>query len=147
MLLEKAYAKAYGSYMRIIGGNPASALRDLTGAPSERREHKHFDSVDELWSYIHSAERRKWLLCCGSDSKAISEGGGRKETGIAGGHAYSILDSRVLNTEKGPVRLVQIRNPWAFYPFPFCLTFQVEASGQGHGAIMIQTGPKLSKSR
>jgi len=34
MLLEKTYAKAYGSYFRIVGGNPANALRDLTGAPS-----------------------------------------------------------------------------------------------------------------
>lgn len=33
MLLEKAYAKAYGSYFKIEGGNSAVAFRDLTGAP------------------------------------------------------------------------------------------------------------------
>ena len=58
MLLEKAYAKAYGSYMRIISGNPAVALRDLTGAPSERTYHKDFKNEDELWNYLHSAEKK-----------------------------------------------------------------------------------------
>jgi calpain-15 len=38
MLLEKAYAKAYGNYDKIVGGDPVYALRDLTGAPFKRIE-------------------------------------------------------------------------------------------------------------
>jgi calpain-15 len=34
MLLEKAYAKAYGGYYRLNLGRAGEALRDLTGAPS-----------------------------------------------------------------------------------------------------------------
>jgi Calpain family cysteine protease len=35
-LIEKAYAKKYGSYYLINGGYVVYALRDLTGAPIER---------------------------------------------------------------------------------------------------------------
>jgi calpain-15 len=46
--LEKAYAKAYGSYWDIVGGDPVHALRDLTGAPYTRIE--DFSDMDESWS-------------------------------------------------------------------------------------------------
>lgn len=35
LLLEKAYAKVYGRYDKIVGGIAAFALRELTGAPYE----------------------------------------------------------------------------------------------------------------
>jgi calpain-15 len=57
MLIEKAYAKAFGSYMTIEGrgGSPTDALRDLTGAPCESRYHDRL-TEDELWDYVHGAE-------------------------------------------------------------------------------------------
>ena len=34
ILLEKAWAKIHGSYDKIIAGDGAKTLRDITGAPS-----------------------------------------------------------------------------------------------------------------
>jgi calpain-15 len=49
MIMEKAYAKMYGTYERIEGGNPAMALRDLTGAPYENMDE---GTAEELWDFV-----------------------------------------------------------------------------------------------
>jgi hypothetical protein len=50
-LLEKAYAKAYGSYFAIESGDPVNALNDLTGAPCETLENSKV-TLNELWQFI-----------------------------------------------------------------------------------------------
>lgn len=32
-IIEKAYAKSYGDYNKIVGGQPFEAIKDLTGGP------------------------------------------------------------------------------------------------------------------
>jgi Calpain family cysteine protease len=45
LLLEKALAKAYGSYQGLYAGNEADLLRDLTGAPISDFPVTHIDKL------------------------------------------------------------------------------------------------------
>ncbi len=71
MLLEKAYAKAYGCYYAIKGGDPADALRDLTGAPTESMDDEQ--NVNKLWQFLLNAETRHWIICCYTQSTEVRE--------------------------------------------------------------------------
>lgn len=107
LLLEKCYAKMYGSYDIIEGGHPALALRDLTGAPYDCLESS---DPDEVWKYIKESDEAKYLLTCYTKSTDIREE--KNPLGIVSGHAYSILDAKEVQTADGNERIVQVRNPW-----------------------------------
>ncbi len=65
-ILEKAYAKAYGSYKAIEAGNIDEAMRDLTGSPSFSFEISE-KSEDELWKVIKRCFEKKFVLSCAVD--------------------------------------------------------------------------------
>ena len=51
LLIEKAIAKVYGDYERIVGGDPRTSIEMLTGAPSNR--YMHTDKTPlEIWNLI-----------------------------------------------------------------------------------------------
>lgn len=140
-LVEKAYAKAHGSYVQLSGGFIAEGLNDLTGAPTETIVFSAglFDR-DELWARLLSFHEAGFLM------GVATSGGG---DGLVGGHAYSLLDvievhdsvvgeqskmtdffqrspkkprldtevevvecPKSMRGERTTVRLVRIRNPW-----------------------------------
>mmetsp|Transcript_178512 Transcript_178512/g.572055 ORF Transcript_178512/g.572055 Transcript_178512/m.572055 type:complete len:1068 (+) Transcript_178512:55-3258(+) len=120
-LLEKAYAKAHGSYKAISGGEIAEALLDLTGFPTESIDFGEdgFDT-QELWRRMVKFKEKGFPMGC-----ATAGNPELKEVGLCGNHAYSILDVRELydprflgrplgyggSHEDGWVRLLRIRNP------------------------------------
>lgn len=142
-LLEKAYAKAHGSYFAIHGGWIREALLDLTGAPTETISfgNRHFDS-DNTFIRLLSFKESKFPM--GASTSHTAEG-------IVGHHAYSIIDVREINgtigeqqsmtsfissssnehsrsykqsenntayvTENNTLRLIRLRNPWGHKEF------------------------------
>lgn len=83
-LVEKAYAKAHGSYQQLSGGFIAEGLQDLTGAPTETIVFANglFDP-ESLWTRLLSFSSAGFLM-----GVATARGG----DGLVGGHAYSVLD-------------------------------------------------------
>ena len=107
-IIEKAYAKMYGSYINIIGGKVHIALSEMTGGfPSEiTLEVYREKDLNELYHTIDKYNNNGYLLGAGTPEnpqgdKAISE------DGIVQGHAYQILDVRNLDGNK----LIRFRNP------------------------------------
>jgi hypothetical protein len=111
MLLEKAYAKAYGNFQRIVGGDPVYALRDLTGAPYLRLTDELQADPSGSWSKIWNANKKGHVITCYTKSAQTVEE--KSSTGIVSGHAYSLIDCQEVVDSRGrQARIVQIRNPW-----------------------------------
>ena len=107
-LLEKAYAKAHGSYKAISGGEISEALLDLTGAPtlSIDFEDQAFDS-EQLWRSMIEWKRLGLPMGCATDRNPEL-----REVGLCGGHAYSILTVREVTLRTRDIaRLVRVRRP------------------------------------
>ena len=126
-LIEKAYAKAHGSYTNLSGGYIQEAFGDLTGAPTETLVFggNCCWDADTLWARLVSFHEAGFLM-----GVATSQGG----NGLVGGHAYSVLEvleahdaivgqqtslrdfcdegSSPKKRQRTTVRLVRIRNPW-----------------------------------
>ena len=116
--LEKAYAKVYGSYAAIQGGDIAEALSDLTGFPvvTIKVGNKSPSNWDTMLGH-HSAGQ---LMACGficSDEEAAI----RRKQGVSSvvrsNHAYSMLNVQQVvvhktKSKRREVVVVRLRNPW-----------------------------------
>ena len=69
LLLEKAWAKVYGSYQRIEAGTTGEALPCLTGAPAQAYSHKDFHQrPDALWHLLESADEQGFIMTTAASS-------------------------------------------------------------------------------
>jgi glycosidase len=98
-LMEKAAAKYYGNYERMEGGNMQEALYMLTGMPT-RSFSTSDETTDELYTLVKQMDDAKWVMTTSNH---------RRNYGLPGGHAYTLLGAVTLNDG---TKLVKIRNPW-----------------------------------
>ncbi|CAI2353124.1 unnamed protein product [Caenorhabditis sp. 36 PRJEB53466] len=112
-LIEKALAKALGSYSKLHGASLTQGLSMLTGAlcvnyncPSVPGP---IDEINTFWAQLMSSKECGFLMCChcGAFEDVVAETEFRN-MGLLTNHAYSILDVR---HESGH-RLLRVRNPW-----------------------------------
>lgn len=107
-LLEKAYAKAYGSYHLIEEGSTETALTDLTGAPVESID----NSNEELWDNLKSAFENDYVIIASAGETSASREL-LKEVGLIPFNSYTILEAHEVEIEEDVVEyLIKVRNPW-----------------------------------
>ncbi|CAD5120817.1 DgyrCDS9375 [Dimorphilus gyrociliatus] len=109
-LVEKAFAKIYGCYESLTGGQSSDAMTDLTGGVVERFNLKS-KIPDDLFYIMFKSIEHGSLLGCSIDANpdVVEE---KLENGLLKGHAYSITDVKQLESSDGNLNLVRIRNPW-----------------------------------
>ena len=120
LLLEKAWAKLHGSYMRIENGDSTTVFRDLTGAPTyfmefyrgeddygeEEKEEEPFD--DDIQVALTN-EMNPIVYLCSRNEKDVGPEVVEtyKKLGIMPDSAFAILKILDINDKK----ILQIRNP------------------------------------
>ncbi|PKU35880.1 hypothetical protein llap_13818 [Limosa lapponica baueri] len=105
-LLEKAYAKLYGSYEDLQIGQVSEALVDFTGGVNIRI--KLAAAPPDLWDILTRATYSRSLMGCQTHLGATKV----LKNGLVSGHAYTVTGIRKVTCQYGPENLVRLRNPW-----------------------------------
>uniref|UniRef100_A0A7I4YCS1 Calpain catalytic domain-containing protein n=1 Tax=Haemonchus contortus TaxID=6289 RepID=A0A7I4YCS1_HAECO len=108
-LLEKAYAKLYGSYEALKGGTTSEALEDMTGGLTEFFD-LHQPPRNLMQMMMRGFEMGSLFGCSIEADPYVWEA--KLSNGLVKGHAYSITGMRIVNGPYGQVCLMRIRNPW-----------------------------------
>ena len=74
LILEKAWAKVFGSYQRIEAGTAGEALYPLTGCPTKFFIHDDYQNKESLWQTILNADRKGYpmVTAVASSQEAVS---------------------------------------------------------------------------
>lgn len=105
-ILEKAWAKAKGTYGQTNGGFVVNGLRALTGAPTFTYYFSSYGlTTAETFSLLDAANTANYPMGAGTGAGSDTT---FNDCGIAYGHAYSILTTFTMDTYD----MVMLRNPW-----------------------------------
>jgi len=101
LVLEKSFAKIYGSYMAIAAGNPGQVLKSILKVPV----HRYVQGIDadaDVFAKMQEGIKNKFPM-------TFASAGGH---GIVAHHAYGILDVSENYLDYG--KCVRVYNPWNF---------------------------------
>uniref|UniRef100_A0AC34QKD3 Calpain catalytic domain-containing protein n=1 Tax=Panagrolaimus sp. JU765 TaxID=591449 RepID=A0AC34QKD3_9BILA len=109
-LLEKAYAKLYGSYEALKGGSISEAMEDFTGGLVEYFDVKKVPKEHLLAIFVRGFQMGSLFGCSIDADPASFEA--KTSTGLVRGHAYSVTGLQTVHGPYGETVLLRIRNPW-----------------------------------
>ena len=111
-LLEKAYAKLYGSYKALEGGLTIEAAVDFTGGIPEMIDttRQQGDAAGLFYNMLKAYENQAFMSCSLSNSRYQQEA---ERLGLQGRHAYTITKLVEIRAGGGraTIPLIRIRNP------------------------------------
>jgi calpain-15 len=114
LILEKAWAKVFGSYSRIEVGDSGEAMPVLTGCPTKDYFISDFPS-GELWQILKFADKSGFPMCCSANSaeeKGMTSDD-MKTRNLVDAHAYTLIGVHEVELTNGDVvKLLKVRNPW-----------------------------------
>jgi calpain-15 len=64
LVLEKAWAKVFGSYSRIECGDTAEAMPCITGCPTQNITLADYPDKGKLWELLSWADKNRFPMCC-----------------------------------------------------------------------------------
>jgi Calpain family cysteine protease len=100
MVLEKAYAKLYGSYSYIEAGKVQYALADMVqGFPEQMDLRNDTKNIDVFWEKLKNLYRQGALLGAGSPENALGDAA-INQMGIVQGHAYAVLQIQEVDNNR-----------------------------------------------
>ncbi|CAD8127631.1 unnamed protein product [Paramecium sonneborni] len=102
MVIEKAWAKVFGSYENIEAGYPTEVLRTLTGAATKTL----FTKEDKFMEELQTCIQNRCIMVCSTKNENKQQ---YKQMGLISGHAYTVLKIKDLNAN---TKLIKLRNPW-----------------------------------
>jgi len=109
LILEKCWAKIFGSYQRIEAGTAGEAMYPLTGSPHKFLIHADFTRKDYIWDRIYMADKKGFPMATAVASQADEELSRSevKRAGLVDAHAYSLIAAKKVETDSGKtVRLI-----------------------------------------
>ncbi|KAK3094770.1 hypothetical protein FSP39_005995 [Pinctada imbricata] len=126
-LLEKAYAKLFGCYEALDGGELVEALEDFTGGVGEVIDmvKENYSNDAELKAALFTRMQkevdRKTLMAASIPAESSEEMEAKTDSGLVKGHAYGITAVKnvplegsglfsFFNREK--IHMIRLRNPW-----------------------------------
>jgi len=101
-VLEKAWAKIFGQYMKLDGGHEIEVFKAITQAPIEKFKHDRLPgSKEDYWQKLLDWTQKGYVMGAGTDYSRL---------GLSKGHAYAVLEA-TQHSGSHPQR-VKIYNPW-----------------------------------
>lgn len=108
IILEKAYAKLFGSYLALKGGMAQESFEDLTGCPAFTfyfNKIKERISSGEFWRDLMTWRSADQCLLAATSSRTD------ESVGIVAGHYYTVINVVEIQGHQ----LLNLRNPWGTF--------------------------------